>query len=51
MCIAHIPRIGPVRVDCDREFNEFVVFEVLPEFTDELVTKLMLLPKLSDLKN
>lgn len=47
----HSPRIGPVRVDCGREFNEFVVFAVRPEFTDEFDTKLMLVPKLSDLKN
>lgn len=45
------PLIGPVRVDCDREFNVFAVFGVRPVFADDEDTKLMPLLKLSDLKN
>lgn len=48
---AHLPRIWPVRDDCDREFNVFAVFDGRPEFADELDTKLMLEPNVSDLKN
>lgn len=49
--IAYKPLIWPVRVDCDREFNVFAVFGVRPEFADDEDTKLMPVPKLSDLKN
>lgn len=49
---ARLPRIGPARDDCDREFNVFAVLEVRPEFADEFDTnELMLLLKFSDLKN
>lgn len=51
MELTDLPLTWPVREDCDREFNVFAVFGVRPELADDEDTKLMLLPKLSDLKN